>query len=82
MRLVDDHQIDFGPFAPGNRLDAAHLDRLIVIGALMDALHDADAVNALGFECGDGLVNQAERGNREGDPLSLVERALNDVRGG
>ena len=81
MRLVDDHEIDVWPFATRDRLDAAHLDRLIAIGALVDALHDAKAVNALGLECGDGLVDQAERGNREGDALSLVERALDDVRG-
>jgi hypothetical protein len=82
MGLVHDHQINVWSFATRNRLDAAHLDRLIAIGALMDALHDANAVDALGFECSDGLVDQAERRNREGDTLSLVQRTLDDVRGG
>ena len=65
MRLVDDHQIDVWSLATRDRLNAAHLDRLFPIGALVDALHDADAVNAFGLERRDGLVNQAERRNRE-----------------
>jgi hypothetical protein len=48
---------------------------------LVDALHDTDAVDAFGLERGDGLVNQADGGNRESDALSLVERALDDMRG-
>ena len=44
MGLVDDDEIDVWPFATCDRLDAAHLDRLIAIGALVDALHDAEAV--------------------------------------
>ena len=59
----------------------AHLDRLIAIGALVDALHDAKAVNAFGLERSDGLVDEAERGNGEGDALAFVEGALNDMRG-
>ena len=82
VRLVYEHQIDVGPFATRDRLDAAHLDRLVAIGALVDALHDTDAVNAFGLERCDGLVNQAERGNHERDALTLVERALDDVRRG
>jgi hypothetical protein len=46
----------------------------------VDALHDAEAVNAFCLERGDGLVNQADGGNRKSDALSLVERALDDVR--
>ena len=71
-----------GRFRRASVWTRAHLDRLVAIGALVDALHDADAVDALGFERGDGLVDQAERGNRERDALSLVERALDDVRRG
>jgi len=79
VRLIDDHHIDFGALATSDRLHAAHLDRLVAIGALVDALHNAEAVNALGLERGDGLVNQAKSGNREGEALSFVERALDDV---
>ena len=82
VRLIDDHQIDVWSLAAGDSLHRAHLDRLFPIGALVDALHDADAVNAFCLERRDGLVNQAERRNRESDALSLVERALNDVRRG
>jgi hypothetical protein len=45
MRFVDEHQIDFGSLPTSYGLNAAHLDGLIAIGALVDALHDADAVN-------------------------------------
>src|ERR1700729_3148426 len=79
MGLVYDHQIDVWPLAMRYRLDAAHLDRLIAISALMDALHDANAFDALGFECSDGLVDQAKRRNRESDALSFVQRTLDDV---
>ncbi len=81
MGLVDKDEINIWSLATCDRLDATNLDRLVAIGALVDALHDANAVDALGFECRDGLVDQAERGNREGDPLSLVQRTLDDVRG-
>ena len=82
MRLVDDDEIDVGRLRRASVWTRAHLDRLVAIGALVDALHDANAVNALGFEGRDGLVDQAERWDSEGDALSLVEGALNDVRGG
>ena len=81
MGFVDDDEVDLRSFAPGKRLDATHLDRLITVGSLVDALHDTDALDALGFERRDGLVDQAEGGNHERDALALVERALNDVRG-
>ena len=42
MRLIDDHQIDFGPPAAGDRLDAANLDRLLAIGPRMNSLQNAD----------------------------------------
>ena len=80
VRLVDEHKIDLRSFAPGKRLDAAHLDRLVAISALVDALHDTDALDALGFKRRDGLVDEAERGNHERDALTLVERPLDDVR--
>ena len=50
MGLVHDHQIDVWPLATCDRLDATYLDWLIAIGALMDALHDANEVDVLGFE--------------------------------
>jgi hypothetical protein len=61
-------------------LDAGDLNRLPTIGSLVDSLHDTDAGNTLGFESGDRLIDEADGGNRESDPLSLVERALDDVR--
>ena len=81
MGLIDEDEINGGPLATGDRLDAAHLDRLLAIGALVDALHHADAMNAFRLECGDGLVDEAERGHHERNALSLVKRALDDVRG-
>jgi hypothetical protein len=81
VRLVDDDEIDVWSLATGDRLDAAHLDRLIAIRALMDALHDTDAVNAFGLERGDCLVDERDRRHDERDALSLVESSLDDVRG-
>jgi hypothetical protein len=81
MGFVDKNEVNRRPLASRERLYRAHLDRLVAIGALVDPLHDADAVNAFGFERGDGLVNQAHGRNGKGDALSLVERALDDVRG-
>jgi hypothetical protein len=48
----------------------------------VDALHDADAGDAFSFEGGDRLIDEADGWNREGDPLTLIESALNDVRRG
>jgi hypothetical protein len=79
MGLVDNHEVDLWSFATGDRLDAAHLDRLVSIGALMDSLYDADAVNAFCLERGDGLIDEAERRDREGDALTSIEGALDDV---
>src|SRR4029077_1355297 len=82
VRLVDDDEIDVWSLATGDRLDAAHLDRLIAIRALMDALHDTDAVNAFGLERSDCLVDERDRRHDERDALSLVERGLDCVRRG
>ena len=65
MGLIHDHQIGLRSLAASHCLDAADLDRLIAIGPFVDALHDADAVDALGFERGNGLVDQAEGGNHK-----------------
>ena len=54
MRLVDDHELDFGPLAARERLNRADLDRLVAIGARVETLHYADRMDALGFERGDG----------------------------
>ena len=81
MGFIDDDEIGLRSLPAGDCLDAAHLDRLVLIGPLVDALHDADAVDALGFERDNGLVDQTEGGNYECYPLSLVERTLDDVRG-
>ena len=80
MRLVDEDEVDLRSLPSREGLNRAHLNRLVAIGALVDALHNADAMNALGFEGRDGLVDQRERGNRESDALSLVERAPDDMR--
>ena len=58
MGLIDENQINGGPFATGDRLDAAHLDRLVAIGAFVDALHHADAMDSLRLECRDGLIDE------------------------
>jgi hypothetical protein len=50
MRLVNDDERGVGFLAPGERLDAAHLDRLLAIRAGVVPLHHADAVNSLGCE--------------------------------
>jgi hypothetical protein len=81
MGLVDKDDINVWSFATCDRLDATDLNGLIAIGALMDALHDAEAAKAFCLEGGDGLVNQADRRNREGYTVSLIQRALDDVRG-
>ena len=70
MRLVDDDEIDFRPLPARDRLDAAHLNRLFAIGARVNALHDANGVDALGLEGRDGLVDQRKRRDDEGDALS------------
>jgi hypothetical protein len=80
VRLVDENEVNRRPLASRERLYRTHLDRRVAIGALVDALHDADAMNALGFECLDGLVDKAQRGDHEGDPLVLVEGALDHMR--
>ena len=81
MRLVDENEVDVRPFPPGDGLDRAHLHRLVAIGARVDALQDADRANALGLEGRDRLVDQADCRHGEGDALSLVQGALDDVRG-
>ena len=80
--LINDHQIDIRPFAAGDRLHAAHLDRLIGIRSLVNALHCANGMNAFGLEGDNGLVDEAQRRDSEGDALPLVERALDDVSRG
>jgi hypothetical protein len=40
-----------------DRLDRANLNRLTAVGSLVDALHHTNAIDALGFERGDGLVD-------------------------
>jgi hypothetical protein len=62
-------------------LDAAHLDRLVAISALVRALHDADAMNALGFERRHGLVDQAEDGNHERDALKGLVFVMSVCKG-
>ncbi len=80
MRLVYDNEINSGSFAPSERLDAADLDRLLTIGARMNALHDSDAFDRFGLECRNGLVNEGERGNHERDTPAFGEGSSNDVR--
>ena len=79
MRLVDDDEIDVQPLPPGERLNAADLNRRFVVGARVRALHDPDAVDALGLEGRNGLINKVYRRHCEGDALSLVEGALDNV---
>ena len=81
MRFVDDDERGVWFLAPGERLDCADLNGLCAIRALVDALYDADAVNALALEGGDGLVDQRQRRHGEDDALALVERAPDDVGG-
>jgi hypothetical protein len=45
MRLINEDEID--PHATRDCLDRANLDRLTVISALVDTLHNPNAVNAL-----------------------------------
>ena len=76
MGLVDENKIDLQPLPAGERLDAADLHRRFAVGPRMGALQDAEAMNALRLEGGDGLIDQIDRGHGEGDALTLVERAL------
>ena len=80
MGLIVNDEIDIWPSPSRNRLDRAHLNRLLAIGAWMNALYDANGVDALGLECRDGLVDQRKRGDDECDALSSVESAPNDMR--
>ena len=77
--LVDDHEINVGVPAPGQRLSRANLDRLLAVRQGMAALHDADGSDALSAERGDGLVDQGEARHAERDTLAPVQRAANDV---
>ncbi len=81
MRLVNNDEVNVRSPAARNCLDGADLDGLPPVGALVDALHDADPIDALGLECGDRLVDQGDGRHREGDALSLVEGAADDVGG-
>ena len=60
VRLVDDDEIHVRTLTTRDRLNGADLDGLIAIGSLVDSLHDADAGDALGFEGGDRLVDEAD----------------------
>jgi hypothetical protein len=81
MGFVDENQIDFRPSAPGERLNAANLNWRIAISARVNALQDAEGMNACGLEGADRLIYQRQRGNDEGNALALGEGAMNDFLG-
>jgi len=81
VRLIHEHEIDVGPCAPRERLYRRDLGRRIRIRPRVHPLDDAALVQAFGFECGQGLIDQAQRRDREGHALAAVEGALDDVRG-
>jgi hypothetical protein len=78
MRLVNDDQVNGGPLASGDGLNRANLNRLIRLSAFMPTLDHANAVDALGFECRNGLINKRERWHRESNAISFGEGATND----
>jgi hypothetical protein len=80
MRLVDNHKIDVGLLPAGQRLDRADLHGLGVIRQFVVALYHADAVDPLYMESGDRLIDERQRGDDEGDAVTFVEGALDDVR--
>ncbi len=57
MGFVDENEVNLRPLASRQRLYRTNLDRLVAIGALVDALDDANAVNAFGLERRDSLVD-------------------------
>ena len=71
MRLVDQDEVDLRPSPPCDCLNRADLHGLLGVGAFMDALHDADAADTLRLKGGDGLVDQGQRRDREGDRVCL-----------
>jgi hypothetical protein len=81
MRFVDDDKLGIGFLAPGERLDATHLDGLRAIRAPMEALHDANRGNALPFESIDGLVDQTKGRHGENNAVPLVQGASDNVGG-
>jgi hypothetical protein len=79
--FVDDDQIGLRTLTAREGRRRNHLDRLLGVGLRVVALHDADAMNAVGSEGGNSLVDQAQPRDDKGDALSLTECALDDLGG-